>query len=139
MPSNNRSKQWRKKAKKAIKKTHRGVIAIGVICLLLGFAIGYIGSEYLSENDCFILNGEKNIAVPKDSSFTYMEEGAQIISLGRDLSAQVIIDTTLPTDANGNYIVDTSTETTYVITYTVDDIKYGNIKRIRTITVVGGE
>ena len=43
------------------------------------------------------------------------------------------------TDENGNFTVDTSVEKTYVITYTIDDFKYRNIKKVRTITIVGGE
>lgn len=139
MASGKKTNNWSRSAKKAIRKTHRGITVIGVICLLIGFAAGYIGAEYLSENDCFELIGEKEINVPQGSTYTYMEEGAKIISLGRDLSTQIQIDTNLTTDVNGAYIIDTSAETTYVITYTVDDIKYGNIKRIRTITVIGGE
>ncbi len=139
MASGTKNSNWSKSAKKAMKKTHRGITVIGILCLLIGFATGYLGAEYLSENDCFELIGEKKITVIQGAAYSYTEEGAKIISLGRDLSAQIQIDTELQLDADGAYIIDTSAETTYVITYTVDDIKYGNIKRIRTITVVGGE
>lgn len=143
MASEKKSNYWGKNAqtavKKAAKKTHRGIFAVGVIFLLIGLAVGYLGAAYLSREDCFVLNGEKAIMVAKGSEFTYQEEGAKIISLGRDLSTQVRIDTDLQSNETGDYPIDTSIEATYVITYTVEDIKYGNIKRIRTITVVGGE
>ena len=129
---------WGKYAKKSVKKAHRGIVAIGLIFLLIGFAVGYFGAEYLSENDHFTLRGEKDILVEQGSLFLYQEEGVEIVSLGRDISNEVSIDTDIPIDANGNYQIDTSVAKTYIITYTVDDIKYGNIKRIRTITVTGG-
>ena len=137
--SGKRKNNWSKRAKKAIKRTHRGITLIGILCLLIGFALGYIGAEYLSENDCFELLGEQEIAVAQGTTYSYTEEGVKIISFSRDLSSQVQITTDLPIDENGNYMIDTSVETTYIITYTVEDIKYGNIKRIRKITVVGGE
>ena len=139
MASGNKSNNFAKHAKKAAKKTHRGIIAIGIVFLLIGAAAGYCGAMMLSENDCFVLNGAKEITVPMGIPYTYHDDGVKIISLGRDLADQVKVTIDLTADANGDYIVDTSVETTYVITYTVDDIKYGNIKRIRTIKVTGGE
>lgn len=139
MASERNSNNFAKHAKRTAKKTHRGIIAIGILFLIIGAAAGYCGAMMLSENDCFVLNGEKEITVPMGVPYTYHDEGAKIISLGRDLADQIKVTTDLTTDANGDYIVDTSVETTYIITYTVDDIKYGNIKRIRTIKVTGGE
>lgn len=138
MASKKASHNWGKYAKKAAKRSHRGIIAIGVIFLLIGFATGYYGATYLGQNDCFELNGEKKITIAQGSSYTYHEAGARIVSLGRDLSAQVVVETNLPIDENGNCMIDTSMAGVYTITYTVDDIQYGDIKRIRTINIVGG-
>jgi len=139
MASKSNTNQFSKHAKKVVKRTHRGIVVIGMIFLIIGTVAGYFGAMKLSENDLFVLNGEKEITVPRGIPYTYSEEGAKIISLGRDLSDQIQISTDLTTDLNGNYFIDTSVETTYIITYTVNDIKYGNIKRIRTIKVIGGE
>lgn len=130
---------WGKHAKKAAKKTHKGILAIGLLFLLIGAAAGYLGAAYLCQNDQFQVKGEKELYVAQGTPCTYVELGASVISLGRDLSDQVKIQTDLPQDSEGNYTVDTSAPTTYVITYTVDDIRFGNIKRIRTIQVTGGK
>ena len=136
MASNN---NWGKNAKKAAKKAHRAVAWIAILFLAIGFAAGYFGSEYLGADDCFVLIGETEITVPQGSAYIYAEHGAQIISLGRDISSDVIIDSELIADENGSYPVDTSVERTYVITYTIDDIRYSGVKKIRTITVTGGQ
>ena len=39
----------------------------------------------------------------------------------------------------GNYVVDTSVEGEYYIIYTIDDIKYGNIQKVRTISILPTE
>lgn len=136
--SNYWGKNAKKAAQKAARKAHGGMIAVALISLLVGFAAGYLGASYLSVNDHFSVIGEKEIVVRQGESYIYQEKGAELISLGRNISSEVIIQSELTPDENGNYPIDTSAETTYVITYTTDDIKYGNIKRIRTITVVGG-
>ena len=127
-----------KTAKKAAKKTHSAVKWIALIFLAIGFAAGYLGGEYLCANDCFVLNGEAHITVRQGTAYTYYEEGATIVSLGRDISSDVIIETELTATENGTYPVDTTVEQTYTITYTVDDIRYGSVKKIRFITVTGG-
>lgn len=136
MASNN---NWGKNAKKAAKKAHRAVAWIAIFFLAIGFAAGYFGAEYLGADDCFVLIGETEITVPLGSAYIYAEHGAKIISLGRDISSDVIIDSELTADENGNYPIDTSVERTYVITYTIDDIRYSGVKKIRTITVTGGQ
>lgn len=139
MPAQNTQINFKKPIKKAAKKTHRGISTIAVIFLFVGAVLGYMGAMYISENDCFVINGDKETYVKLGTPCTYVELGATVISYGRDLSDFVRIEHDFPKDGNGNFIVDTSVEKTYVITYTIDDIKYGTIKRIRTITIVGGE
>ena len=138
MASEQQKNNWTKVAKKAAKKTHRAIKWIALIFLAIGFVAGYFGAEYLCANDRFVLNGETKITIPKGSDYTYFEEGATIISLGRDISSEVIIETELTATENGTYPIDTSSEGTYIITYTVDDFRYGTVKKIRIITVTGG-
>ena len=95
--------------------------------------------RYFLFGDRICLIGETEITVPLGSAYIYAEHGAKIISLGRDISSDVIIDSELTADENGNYPIDTSVERTYVITYTIDDIRYSGVKKIRTITVTGGQ
>lgn len=128
-----------KHAKKAAKNAHHGIVAIGILFLILGAIIGYYGAGIVTKEDHFTLKGEREITVPLGSMYTYHDEGVDIVSLGRDLSDQVIVTTDLEKDAAGDYIVNTSVEATYTITYTVEDIKYKDFKRIRTICVTGGE
>ena len=139
MPSKPSSNQFKKQAKKAVKKTHGGILAIAVIFLVLGAIIGYVGAMYITQNDCFVINGNRETYVTQGTPCTYIELGATVISFGRDLSESVRIEHDFPADENGNFTVDTSVEKTYVITYSIDDFKYRNVKKIRTITIVGGE
>ena len=139
MASGQQKNYWGKHAKKAAKRTHRAILWIGFIFLAIGFATGYFGGEYLGTNDCFTLVGETNITVPQGAAYIYCENGAKIVSLGRDISSEVQISTDLNADESGNYPIDTSVARTYVITYTVDDIRYGGVKKIRTITVAEGQ
>ena len=129
--------QIKKQIKKRVKKKHGGLLKIAIVFLMIGAAIGYLGTMYISQNDCFILNGETETTVSLGTPCTYIELGATVISLGRDLSDHVRVDHEFQSDENGNFIVDTTAERTYVITYTIDDIKYGEFQRIRTITVTG--
>ena len=138
MASEQQNNNWNKVAKKAAKKTHRAITWIALIFLALGFAIGYFGGEYLCANDHFTLNGETHIVIEQGTEYTYFEEGATVISLGRDISSEVMVETDLTATENGTYPIDTSVEKVYTITYTVDDFRYGSVKKIRFITVIGG-
>ena len=138
MASEQKNNNWNKVAKKAVRKTHRAITWIALIFLSLGFAIGYFGGEYLCVNDRFTLNGETHIVIEQGTEYTYFEEGATVISLGRDISSEVMVETDLTATENGTYPIDTSVEKVYTITYTVDDFRYGSVKKIRFITVIGG-
>lgn len=138
MATEQQKNNWNKAAKKAVRKSHRGIKWIALFFLAIGFAAGYLGCEYLCADDCFILNGETHITIPIGSDYTYYDEGATVISLGRDISSEVTIETDLTATENGTYPIDTTTENVYTITYTVDDFRYGPVKKIRFITVIGG-
>ena len=133
------TKQVKKKARKTVKTMNTGILMISVLFLVVGVAIGSYSAAALTENDCFALLGPKEITIKVNDSFNYQDEGVKIVSFGRDISNQVVINTSLPKDEQGKYIVDTSTPGIYTITYTVNDIKYGHIQRIRSIRILGGE
>ena len=58
--------KWREKklrdAKKKVKKAHWGYIVIAVLFLAIGVAGGYYAAQYVPKNDCFELNGIKEMA-----------------------------------------------------------------------------
>ena len=137
MASEQQKNNWARSAKKAARKTHKRIKWIALIFLAIGFATGYWGGKYLCANDCFTLNGKTHITVKQGTAYTYYEEGATIVSFGRDISSELIIETDLTATENGTYPIDTSTERTYTITYTVDDLRYRSVKKVRFITVTG--
>ena len=137
MAAEKQNHNWSKNAPKVIKKK-TGLRWIALIFLAMGFSVGYFGAEYLCSSDCFYINGDTHITVQQGTDYTYYEEGATIISFGRDLSTDVIIETDLIATENGTYPIDTSKAQTYTITYTIDDLRYHGVKKVRFITVTGG-
>lgn len=138
MASEQQNNNWAKSAQKLAKKKRSALCWIALIFLAIGFAVGYFSAEYLCSNDCFFINGDSHITVQKGTDYTYQDEGATVISFGRDLSTEISIDTDLTPTENGTYLIDTSTEQTFTITYTVDDLRFRGVKKVRFITVTGG-
>lgn len=137
------SKQARKtverKTKRAVRSMNTGVLMISLLFFVVGVALGVYAAMAMTENDCFELNGEKEISVSVGTPYVYHEDGAKIVSIGRDISDRLRVKTELVSDGQGGYVVDTDSPGVYTIVYTVDDIKFGRIQKIRTIRVVGGE
>lgn len=128
----------KRKAKSKIKRIHPLSFVIWILCLALGAGLGIGAYRLVSANDRFTLRGDKSYVLPIGGEVTYKDKGVQIISFGRDISDKVQIETNLTeTDKDGVYKIDTSQGGEYYIIYTVDDIKYGEIQRVRTITVKG--
>ena len=121
--------------KKEVKKLNLGVALIALIFLAIGIGGGVFASIKICENDCFVLLGNKNIQVTVGDSFSFVDDGVKIVSFGRDISDKVEIKTNLEKDSNGNYIVDTSQEMEYYLIYTVEDIKFGEIQKVRVINI----
>lgn len=111
--------QIRKSAKKLSKAAKSAII----ICFVIGIGIGAAVCAYISREDGFSLNGEKEITVSVGAHYT--EQGATVVSLGKDLSEQIQISGT----------VDTVTAGVYYIVYTVDCYKYGDYQLVRKVTV----
>ena len=114
-----------------------GMIAI-ILTLIIAVACGVFAEKLITKSDCFLLVGNKDIEIElgtADSTYTYTEEGVKVISFGKDISDKITITTNMIDNNDGTYTIDTSEEGDYYIMYTVDSLKYGKIKRVRTFTV----
>ena len=129
------SKRTRKKATKELKKIDAKTWVIAILVLVIGVAIG-IGAWFLtSKDDCFELIGADELTLTLEE--TYIEQGVKIISFNKDISEEVVIETNLEKDNDGNYYAEEIG--TYYIKYSSTDLKYGKvfkIEKIRLITFV---
>ena len=134
----NNSKQTKrssKKAKKQLKKLGFGAIMMAIFMLAIGAAGGFFGVKFLTKKDCFELIGKDEITLQLGE--TYLDEGANIVSFGKDVSADVEIETNLKIDLNGKYYAES--EGTYYMIYKSKNFKYGTlfkVQKIRLITFV---
>lgn len=115
-----------KQVAKVVKSTHWVTLLCVIMFLIIGIVAGFFTYKVITKEDRFQLIGDKEITI--NVGDTYEEKGITIIAFGKDISDKVVITGT----------VDTTTEGTYNIVYTVDNFKYKNVKRIRTINVVSG-
>ena len=82
----------------------------------------------MTKDDRFVLNGEKEITLAVGE--VYEEQGAEVISFGRDISENVVI--------SGD-TVDETTEGVYQIVYSVEDLRWGEYQLVRVVTVGDGD
>ncbi len=110
-------------------KSKKGRIFFVVILLFVIVAGigGYFTAKSITANDTFEIIGDREITLYVGED--YHEEGAIAISFGQDISDKIKIEGT----------VDTQTEDTYYIKYTVDDIRYRGVERYRIVKVVASE
>ncbi len=128
----------RSKARSKVKRIHPMTFVICFLCLALGIGAGIGAYTYICRDDCFRLKGEKNYTLPVGTETKYYEdEGVKIIEFGKNISREVKVETNLTETESGSYAVDTTKPGEYYIIYTVDSPKYGDIQRVRTITVKG--
>ena len=142
-PENRNGKAKRSTSRK-IQKLGLKAILIVLLVTIIGGTIGAGVYWFVSRNDCFNIIGQEEItlilraeedAVSVENS--YYDQGVEVVSLGRDISDKVYIETNLKQNEDGSYYADEIG--TYYIIYNVDDIKYGKIftvQRIRLITFV---
>ena len=117
----------KRKVKKVIKRSNKALLFCIFIFLILGTISGYFVTEYVTRNDTFEINWEKNITLNLDQE--YKEEGARVISFGKEMNDKIAIESNL----------DITKEGEYTIIYTVkSSLKYKNIKRVRYVSVVNG-
>ena len=117
----------KKPLKKTLKRANKTVLLYLMLFLVLGIASGYSASLHLTKDDKFELLGDKNINLNLNE--TYNELGASVISFGKNLDDKIHIESN----------VDTSKEGEYVVIYTVNSLKYKDIRRVRYVTVKAGE
>ncbi len=122
------SSRSRGSVSKAVKKSHKGVLLLALLFLLIGAAAGAAVSWFMTKDDRFVLNGEKEITLAVGE--VYEEQGAEVISFGRDISENVVI--------SGD-TVDESTEGVYQIVYSVEDLRWGEYQLVRVVTVGDGD
>lgn len=122
------SSRSRGSVSKAIKKSHKGVLLLALLFLLIGAAAGAAVSWFMTKDDRFVLNGEKEITLAVGE--VYEEQGAEVISFGRDISENVVI--------SGD-TVDETTEGVYQIVYSVEDLRWGEYQLVRVVTVGDGD
>ena len=129
-------------AKNELKSTTKRITIGGKVAIILTFLIAVAGGvcveKIITKNDVFALNGNKEYAFEighNGGSYEYIDEGFKVVSFGRNIADKVSVDTNMTRGNDGQYIIDTSLEGDYYIIYTVEDIKYGHIKRVRTFTV----
>lgn len=132
----------RHQAKKEFKSTTKRISVGGMIAIALTLIVSVVAGVFveklITKNDCFVLSGEKEFILEvgaAGSTYTYKEEGFKAISFGKDLSDKVNVKTNMTKNDDGTYTIDTSQEGDYYLIYTIDSIKYGKIKRVRTFTV----
>ena len=126
-------------AKKKMRAANKITLFLCLLALLGGAVFGVYAYEYICQDDCFILRGEKEQRVALNTpDFIYYEDGVKVIEFGRDISKNVVTKTNMQDLGGGRYAADTTVPGKYYIKYTIDSPKYGEVCRIRTI-VVGGE
>ena len=136
---NNSSSKTQRKVEKNIKKatkrlTFGGIFAI-LLCLVVGVSGGVFSYKFITRNDGFILNGDKSFSIKLNEQFAYTEDGYTCVSMGKDITGKVKIETNMTRNDDGTYSIDTSEAGEYYMVYTVDDNKFGDIKRVRTFVV----
>lgn len=133
--------------KRFAKKNMVPIIIVAVVFIVF-MLIGYFVSSAITKNDGFTLNNSnKDLAIAVNGE--YVEEGAKVISFGKDISEYLVIQIY---DESGILVdkVDTSFDTEYAIIYNIvipDDAgfinklilgKYEDYTQVRNITVGEG-
>lgn len=126
------SKRTKRKVKTKLKKLSAGVLFLAVLLLAVGAVGGYFGVKYITRNDCFKIIGEDEINLTLNEN--YIDEGVKVIAFGVDDAKNVKVETNLKQNSEGEYYA--TSEGTYYIKYTVDNIKYGSIFKVQKIRLL---
>ena len=128
-------KKSAKTAKSTAKSFSKSTTVIIVLFLIIGIGLGIGAGFYISRNDCFEIIGADELTLTIGEN--YYDEGCKVISLGKDVSNDIEIETDLTINLDGSLTGDETK--TYYILYKSNDIKYGKIftvTKIRLITFV---
>ena len=133
-------RKTKRTAKKKIKRIHPLSFVVWFLALAIGLAVGAGACAFLCRNDGFELIGKSEIYVPVEEGkvYDYTDKGVRAVSLGKDISRRVKVKTNMAELGDGEYSFDASKAGVYYLIYTVDDARYGNVQRVRTI-IVGGD
>ncbi len=126
------SKKNSKKAKKQLKKLGFGAVMMALFLLAIGAAGGYFGVKFLTKTDCFELVGKDEITLQLGEIYT--DEGANVVSFGKDVSDNIEVETNLEIDSNGKYFAES--EGTYYMIYKSKNFKYGTIFKVQKIRLI---
>lgn len=113
-----------KTAEQSVKKSHPATVILTIVFLIVGIAAGVLVSRQITKNDKFILNGEKTVQMEVGGAF--VDEGATVISFGRDISSDVQV--------SGDEL-NADVEGVYQLVYTVDDLRWGDYRLVRVVVV----
>ncbi|MBQ8909259.1 MAG: DUF5011 domain-containing protein [Clostridia bacterium] len=125
--SSSKTVNLKKVAKKHVKKKPWLILLVFVIAL--GAVGGFFAADYLTKNDTFEIIGEQTIYLNVGQK--YEDEGAKVISFGRDVSHKIKSENTIDESQPGEYY----------IKYSIDDFRFGKVCRYRYVIVqeVGNE
>ncbi|MBR4999121.1 MAG: hypothetical protein IKY10_04490 [Clostridia bacterium] len=126
------NKKTSKKVNKAMKKVSFAVICGAILLLAVGAVGGFFGVKFLTRNDCFQLIGKDEITLQLNE--TYTDEGAKIVAFGKDVSEDVVIETNLKQNNNGEFYAEE--EGTYYIVYKSKSFKYNSVFKVQKIRLV---
>ena len=126
------SKKSKNKAKQKIKKVSASCWLFALLFLCIGIAAGIGAWMFTCKNDTFELVGKDEITCTLNE--LYSDPGIKAISFGKDISNDILIETNLNIDQNGNYYADEVG--TYYIKYYSKDLKYGTIFKVEKIRLV---
>ena len=129
---NQPNKKTKSKLKKQMKKIGTGTMILLVFLVGIGGIGGYFGCKYITQNDCFTLNGKDELTLQLNEK--YFDEGAKVIAFGLDDSKKVEVETNLTKNEDGSYSADEIG--TYYMIYTVKNIKYGTIFKVQKIRLI---
>lgn len=140
--TNQAVRKTKRTAKKKIRRIHPLSFVVWILALAVGIGAGAGACAFICRNDGFELIGKRALTVQRVEEsgklYEYTDKGVKIVSFGKDISDKVKVDTNMEEIDDGVYAFDASEENVYYIVYTVDDVRFGEIRRVRTITV-GGE
>lgn len=126
------NKKTSKKVNKAMKKVSLAAICGAILFLTVGAVGGFFGVKFLTKNDCFALNGKDEITLQIGEK--YIDEGAKIVAFGKDVSKEIIIETNLKQNNDGEFYAEE--EGTYYIVYKSKNFKYNSLFKVQKIRLV---
>lgn len=110
---------------KIVKKTNPFILLLFALIFVGAGIGGYFFSQSKIANDKFEIVGDKTITMVLGDQ-PYQDEGAVAISFGRDISDKIVAEENIDYSVAGRYY----------IKYSVDDIRYKDIYRYRTIIIL---